>query len=108
MKWLNFDSDLIVYYTKGKGLVLLGIHRWPVNSPYKEPVTRKNISSSWRHHVDSIYNNEEIIQLIFCAIRAQHAKKKMNSFLEYILLEMKTHKLSKYIAKLYDQANVLG
>ena len=28
-----------------------GIHRWPVNSPHKRPVTRKIISISWRHHV---------------------------------------------------------
>ena len=27
-----------------------GIHRWPVNSPHKWPVTRKNISIWWRHH----------------------------------------------------------
>ena len=43
--------------------------------PVQRASNAKNISSSWRHHVDSIYNNEEIIQLIFCAIRAQHAKK---------------------------------
>ena len=27
-----------------------GIHRWPVNSPHKRPVTRKNVSIWWRHH----------------------------------------------------------
>ena len=27
-----------------------GIHRWPVNSPCKGPVTRKNVSIWWRHH----------------------------------------------------------
>ena len=27
-----------------------GIHRWPVNSPHKGPVTWKNASISWRHH----------------------------------------------------------
>ena len=27
-----------------------GIHRWPVNSPHKGPVTRKNVSIWWRHH----------------------------------------------------------
>ena len=27
-----------------------GIHRWPVNSPNKGPVTRKNASIWWRHH----------------------------------------------------------
>ena len=28
-----------------------GLHRWPVNSPCEWPVTRKNISIWWRHHV---------------------------------------------------------
>ena len=27
-----------------------GIHRWPVNSPYKGPVTRKKHSIWWCHH----------------------------------------------------------
>ena len=27
-----------------------GIQRWPVNSPQKGPVTRKNVSIWWRHH----------------------------------------------------------
>ena len=27
-----------------------GIHREPANSPYKGPVTRKNVSIWWRHH----------------------------------------------------------
>ena len=27
-----------------------GIHRWPVNSPHKGPVTRKNVSIWWRRH----------------------------------------------------------
>ena len=27
-----------------------GIHRSPVNSPHKWPVTRKNVSIWWRHH----------------------------------------------------------
>ena len=27
-----------------------GIHRWPVNSPHKWPVTRKNVSIWWRHY----------------------------------------------------------
>ena len=26
------------------------IHRWPVNSPHKRPVTRKMFSIWWRHH----------------------------------------------------------
>ena len=31
-----------------------GIHRWPVNSPHKWPVTRKNVSIWWRHHAYSL------------------------------------------------------
>ena len=27
-----------------------GIHRWPVNSPHKRPVTQKNVSIWWHHH----------------------------------------------------------
>ena len=29
----------------------VGIHRSPMNSPHKWPVTRKNVSIWWRHHV---------------------------------------------------------
>ena len=28
-----------------------GIHRWPVNSPHKWPVSRKNVAIWWRHHI---------------------------------------------------------
>ena len=28
-----------------------GIHRWPVNSPHKGPVTWERVSIWWRHHV---------------------------------------------------------
>ena len=28
-----------------------GIHRWPVNTPLKGPVSRENVSIWWRHHV---------------------------------------------------------
>ena len=33
-----------------------GIHRWPVNSPHKGPVTCKNVSIRWRHHVPPLLN----------------------------------------------------
>ena len=29
---------------------VLAIHRWPVNSPHKWPVARKNVSIWWCHH----------------------------------------------------------
>ena len=33
-----------------------GIHRWPVNSPHKGPVTRKMLPFWWRYHTsDRIY-----------------------------------------------------
>ena len=32
--------------------IVRGIHRWPVNSPHKWPLTRK-VSIWWRHHVKS-------------------------------------------------------
>ena len=34
-----------------------GIHRWPVNSPHKGPVTRKMFPFWWRHH--DISNNHD-------------------------------------------------
>ena len=32
-----------------------GIHRWPVNSPYKGPVTRKKVSIWWRDRVSGAH-----------------------------------------------------
>ena len=32
---------------------LRGIHRWPVNSPHKRPVTNKMFFIWWRHHEES-------------------------------------------------------
>ena len=37
-----------------------GIHRWPVSSPHKWPVTRKNVSIWWRHHVLLISHRHRI------------------------------------------------
>ena len=31
-------------------LFVRGIHRWPVDSPHKWPVTQENVSIWWRHH----------------------------------------------------------
>ena len=31
-----------------------GVHRRPVNSPHIGPVTRKNVSIWWRHHVYAV------------------------------------------------------
>ena len=37
-----------------------GIHRWPVNSPHKRPVTRKKLPW-WRHHGSSHVRHQPII-----------------------------------------------
>ena len=31
------------------------IHRGPVNSPHKRPVTQENVSISWRHHYGDFF-----------------------------------------------------
>ena len=41
------------HYSSASLAFVRGIHRWPVNSPHKWPVTRKNVSIWWRHH-DSV------------------------------------------------------
>ena len=33
------------------------IYRWPMNSPHKGPVTRKNVFIWWRHHVNDGFPN---------------------------------------------------
>ena len=39
-----------------------GIHRWPVNSPHKWPVTRSfDVSIWWRHHVNTTTPNVIVI-----------------------------------------------
>ena len=59
----QITSVSIVYSTIGSGTnerkhqrsaslaFIREIHRWPVNSPHVRPVTRKNVSIWWRHHV---------------------------------------------------------
>ena len=36
--------------------IVKGIHRWPVDSPHKGPVTAEKVSIRWRHHDEIIYN----------------------------------------------------
>ena len=43
---------------------VLGIQRRPVNSPHKWPVTRKNASIWWRHHVPFRSDSEGISQRV--------------------------------------------
>ena len=43
-------ADQIKHQSSASLAFVRGIHRWPVDSPHKEPVTRK-ISICWRHHV---------------------------------------------------------
>ena len=40
-----------------------GIHRWPVNSPHKGPVTWKNVSIWWRRHADADWASFRLISL---------------------------------------------
>ena len=39
-----------------------GIHRWPVISPHKWPVTRKKVSIWWRHHVSAMASDQLSMQ----------------------------------------------
>ena len=43
-------ADQRKYQSSASLAFVRGIHLWPVNSPRKWPVTRKNISIWWRHH----------------------------------------------------------
>ena len=38
-----------------------GIHRWPLNSPHKGPVTRKMFPIWWRHHISLVGSGLEQI-----------------------------------------------
>ena len=44
------DVDQRKHQSSASLTFVQGIHRWPVNSPHKWPVTRKNVSIWWRHH----------------------------------------------------------
>ena len=50
-----------------------GIHRWPVDSPHKGPVTR-NVSIWWRHHemllfIEPVTRNPKTVKLILQILR---------------------------------------
>ena len=53
-----------------------GIHRWPVNSPHKRPVTRENVSNGWRHNVHghSIQEFSTSRKRILVSMIALHSK----------------------------------
>ena len=44
-------ADQRKHQSSGSLVFVWGIHRWPMNSPHKGLVTRKNVSIWWRHHV---------------------------------------------------------
>ena len=44
------DADQRKHQSSASLAFVRGIHRWPVNSPHKWPVTRQNVSIWWRHH----------------------------------------------------------
>ena len=54
-----------------------GVHRWPVNSPHKWPVTRKKVFIWWRHH--------EIVRLQLVSICQ---KRLLHSYLMTITVKM--------------------
>ena len=56
------DADQRKHQSSASLAFVRGIHRWPVNSPHKWPVTRKNVSIWWCHHgaVPSIFTFDEI------------------------------------------------
>ena len=43
-------ADKRKYQSSASLALVRGIHRWPVNSPHKGPVTVENISIWWRYH----------------------------------------------------------
>ena len=45
------DADQRKHQSSASLAFVRGIHRRPVNSPHKWPVTRKNVSIWWRHRV---------------------------------------------------------
>ena len=44
------DADQRKHQSSASLALVRGIHRWPVNSPHKWPVTRKMFPFWWRHH----------------------------------------------------------
>ena len=51
------DADERKHQSSASLAFVWGIHRWPVNSTHKWPVTRKNVSIWWRHHVLQSYHS---------------------------------------------------
>ena len=63
---------------------MMGIRQWPVNSPHKGPVTRKNVSIWWRHQgmkswelskmtthfADDIFKHNFLIEKRFTSIQS--------------------------------------
>ena len=50
---VNSGTDQRKHQSSASLAFVRGIHRRPVNSPHKGPVTRKNVSIWWRHHEKS-------------------------------------------------------
>ena len=61
-----------------------GIHRGPVNSPHKWPVTRKNVSIWWRHHAMGEYgivpigNYTDISYVVFLNTATWFSLQRLN------------------------------
>ena len=53
------DADQRKHQSSASLAFVLGIHRWPMNSPHKGSVTRKKVSILWRHHVLQIFHETD-------------------------------------------------
>ena len=67
-----------------------GIHRSPVNSLHKWPVTRKNVSIWWRHHVyDRDHYTGKTVSLYWHApdlsLKNEYSKQYSQLFFEHVL-----------------------
>ena len=56
------DADQRKHQSSASLAFVRGIHRRPVNSPHKWPVTQKNVSIWWRHHENGQvpFNNDTL------------------------------------------------
>ena len=68
---------------------VMGIHRWPVNFPYKGPATRKKVSIWWRHNAKSRLEQtptEYPEMFMFCVRCAQLCEALLLQLLLLLLL----------------------
>ena len=55
-RFIHSDANQRKHQSSASLAFVRGIHRWPVNSPQKWPVTRKRFPGTrWRHHVKNSF-----------------------------------------------------